>query len=399
MSSVVVPPTDAGHERRGEPHGDGLRRLDPGGGGSGDLTAVAAAPRRRFRRRLRTLCLGAAVLAAAVAAPLAWLWVDWRHERAADRYISDEPARRRVGPAWVAAALGPRAYWLDRDVGFRFAAAHESPAWGALGTFSWATRVWIGTDGDAAGDAPVDEWPTDGDLRGLARLTRVQDLTLVGLRATDATLDDLRRMPHLRAVRLADLPRVTDAGLSALADAAELEAVDLERLPVGNAAIAALWVADKPRLSAVYLRDLHVGDAGVRTVTRAAALRELWLDHLPITDAALDGLGSAAHLTHLTVRAPGVTGSSLDRLAGLDELATADFRGCDLTDAGLRRLPPLRSLLSFSLSGTGVTADGVRAVLGRCPAVREVLLDGTRVDEAAAAPLRRAFPAVRLTIW
>ena len=395
MSRVAVPPAIDGHDQR--------RGAVPSVGGE-PFPASSSVPAKvknvgRRRRRFVKVIAAAVTLAVITLAPPAWLWADWHHERAADRYLADEPVRRRVGPAWAATLLGHRAYWLDRDVGLRFAAPHGSPAWDALGTFRWATQVWVGTGGDAADDAPADDWPTDGDLRGLCRLTRLRDVALVGLRTSDATLDCLRQLPELRSVRLADLPKVTDAGLAALADSAGLESLDLERLPVGNAGLAAVWAGDKPQLSVVYLDDLRVGDAGVRAVTRAPALRDLTLDHLPITDAALGGIGSAAHLTHLRIRAAGVTGAGFDQLAGLDELATADFRGCDLTDAGLRAVPPLRSLASVSLSGGGVTADGVRVLLGRCPAVRDVLLDGTAVDEAAAASLRRKYPAVRFTVW
>jgi hypothetical protein len=295
-------------------------------------------------------------------------------------------------------------------------------------------------------DGPEVPVLTNEDLAVLVRLEhlRVLDLGRAGLRGaspqgvggsrwdlhlTDEGLAHLARIPSLRELRLPAGPRITDAGLAALAcglpslrvlsvpwwgawgnrnDATlaslakfraleELdltgsagsrdaewaeriaEVVTLRRLSLDHCRLVrGGWLAPLARLPALGELSLAgVEDADLAPLAASPALRTLRISRSPaLTDAGLEPVGSLGGLTSLELDGCGGV-ASLAPLAPLHRLERLVLRGgTALTDEGLAAVAGLKALTSLDLSGCrSVTDAGVAHLVG-LPRLAELDLGG-----------------------
>lgn len=231
---------------------------------------------------------------------------------------------------------------------------------------------------------------TDAGMACLARLPMLEDLNLSGPkgRITDRGLDVLRRLPRLTRLQMCWQPKISDAGVSALAHCEALQSVDLMGTNTGDGAIAALAGRQA-------LRRLRTGrqvtDAGLALLARIPAFAvwsggdaDVGLMHFeggptsllvdgPFTDAglaelaALQGIDSLNLFWHCTA----FTGQGLAALAALPHLT---FLGCDgkrCGDAAMREIAGLPALRMLMAQGTVATDDGF-AALSRSPTIEYI---------------------------
>lgn len=203
--------------------------------------------------------------------------------------------------------------------------------------------------------------------RKIARLTRLEELDLSGTGMTDAHLDLLKPLQHLRSIIL-DW-RVTDVGFSLLARFPELEAIQLHSGQVTAAGLSHLRT----------LRGLH----------------RVRLDHSHIGNEGAAELGRHRRLRVLRLVGAGLTDAGLASLSKLISLRTLDLAGNRITDQGLQSLTGLRSLRGIDLRGTRITPDAARW-LRQLPRLEHVIVYGTKFGRAGQQALRRALPKCRV---
>lgn len=158
------------------------------------------------------------------------------------------------------------------------------------------------------------------------------DLALFRPRFTDAVLVNLRQLPRLESLNLAD----TDAGLESLRGLRELRELRL--------------------------RDMQVTDAGLRHLQGLTNLTSLDLSHTQVTDDGLQYLKALGELRELHLRKAPVMDAGLEHLRGLANLRLLDLSDTQVTDAGLAHLRGLHDLRMLDLRRTAVTREGVTAL-------------------------------------
>jgi hypothetical protein len=278
---------------------------------------------------------------------------------------------------------------------------------------------------------------TDDGVRHLARLSRLQELTLGGPRSaiTDRGLEVLRHLPTLRTFQMCWAPRISDAGVANLRFCGELEDVNLLGTPTGDGVIAAL--AGKRKLRRLKTGRL-VSDGGLPLLHQLPVFKT-WNDgemkyslmsadaepnHLlldgPITNkglgaiAGLDGVFGLSFFWHVSE----LTSAALEALARLPNLG---FLGCEgqlCDDEAMRHISAIPRLRMLMAQGTVASDDGFAALSGsrtiesicgrECPnlggrgfaalaampALRGLAVSCKNVDDASLATLPR-FPALR----
>jgi hypothetical protein len=144
----------------------------------------------------------------------------------------------------------------------------------------------------------------------------VENVWLQGAEVTDATLQHLDAMSHLKRLNL-DAPNVTDSGLEHVQGLRELKGLVLDRT--------------------------NVTDLGVERIAGLKQLEILGLRGTRFTDAALEKLG------------------------GLSNLQSMLLQDANVTDAGLEHLQRMKQLKYVYLFGTQVTASGVKKLQRALP--------------------------------
>jgi uncharacterized protein (TIGR02996 family) len=265
-----------------------------------------------------------------------------------------------------------------------------------------AHRKWLGRlQCDDCSDKELQPVLSGDALDGLPELWIHSD------RATDKSLKDLGRRPHLQRLQLCDC-RVGDAGLEQVATLKRLQSLclfDCQR--VTNAALEALSALDG-------LRSLQLGDCrrltdrGLKILASLGQLRELLLSHSDqftdkamkhlaglqhlqkfnlswndrISDAGLEILAGLGALQDLELASTGITDAGMGHLAGLTNLRRLDLGNTRMTDAGVAALANLKCLEELSLSDTKVTDAGLQHLAG-LPRLRALDLFRTRLTGAA----------------
>jgi hypothetical protein len=143
-----------------------------------------------------------------------------------------------------------------------------------------------------------------------------------------ATLEQLRRFQHLRAVDI-DWQLATRVPQSALA-----------------------LLPEVPHVRRLNLAYFPIDDAGLK---RLRELRVLDLRYSRITDDGLPYLGGLTGLQELTLSKTRVTSAGLASLKDMADLRLLDLHGTAVGDAGLRWLPPAKRLRWVDVSDTGVS--------------------------------------------
>jgi hypothetical protein len=199
---------------------------------------------------------------------------------------------------------------------------------------------------------------TDAGLAALANCAQLRHLDLNGTGTSDAGLLRLKKLAHLSTLRLGKT-RVTDAGLEHLGA--------LTRL-------TELCLSDDPA----------VGGSGLKHLGGLKGLTFLNLNGSGVTDPGLAGLAGLTKLTRLYLRGTGLTAPALAHLKDMTELRWLELIDQPVGDAGLERLAGLAALEHLDVRGkTNVTAAGVEAFAGARAGCR-VVWNGGVVGPPAA---------------
>ena len=284
------------------------------------------------------------------------------------------------------------------------------------------TRLLIGGSGQL----------TDKGVSHVARLTRLEELELGGPRSaiTDRGLQILRHLPALRRFSIGWAPRISDAGIAALAACDQLEKVNLMGTPTGDGAISAL--TGKRHLRHVATGTL-VTDAGMALFHQFPAFKA-WqggeieyglmsfaveptnlLADGPFTDKGLAALAGLQGLCGLNLfwHTTGFTSAGLGALEALPNLRLLGCDGKRCDDDAMRQIARISSLRMLMAQGTIASDDGFEALsqsktieylwfrespgltgrgfvaLAAMPALRGLAASCKHVDDASLAALPR----------
>lgn len=254
-------------------------------------------------------------------------------------------------------------------------------------------------------------WFDDRALLEIARLAKVETLTLTRVRATATGIAALAAMPALRDLTL-DRGQFGEDALEPLAGSRlvtlklsenvrigpRLPAIvsriaTLRRLDVSSTAIGGnlaplagmprldtfdasytLLTRDDlavlgavPALTQVTVNDvLGVDDAGMRALAASKTLRSVALSRTMVTDAGLAALLAVPTIRTVYAADNAVTDAAVAKAAG-SRIANLDLSNSDIGDAGLAALAELPDLGSVSLRNTAITDAGIAAAKAKRP--------------------------------
>jgi hypothetical protein len=233
-----------------------------------------------------------------------------------------------------------------------------------------------------------------------AVLARVSASDAAGIDAhgqmTDAMLEDVSRIGHMRSLRLGGSRSVTDAGIGRLARLSGLRHLDLSGTGVTDRGLEVLRML--PELETVSLAWTQVTDAGVAHLAGCELLSEVSLQGTSCGDGALRALAGKARLCQLRTGSA-VTDAGLALLHEFPIFKTwhggepkMDLLSYDaspnylllrgsFTDRGMTQLEGLGGLFAVNLDASelGITAAGLGPLVG-LPNLGWLAFDAT--DEA-----------------
>jgi Leucine-rich repeat (LRR) protein len=228
---------------------------------------------------------------------------------------------------------------------------------------------------------------TDEDLQALRGWIELREVTIRGVRVTDAGLAHVSQLTSLCILSLAS-PHLTDRGVALLADLRGLESLDLDGSQITAEGLKRL--TSLPRLRWLSLNDTNLVDDDLAVVPLfAAGLKSLSLCRTAIGDGGMCHLTSVAHL-HISRTKVTRRGIELFGDRGLNWL---DISGCDFCDADLEILAALPFIKGLYLDDLPISDAGV-ATLAKISGLTTLSLENTAITDAAI-PYFEAMPALR----
>jgi Leucine-rich repeat (LRR) protein len=231
-----------------------------------------------------------------------------------------------LGPAGMKSlAALPRLTKLDVGYAKLKRAAYAGIA--AMSQLRWFDIAGDGKFGDADIDALLglhrletvklrETGLTDAGISRLAAVPSIVDIEFPAS-VTDAGLTAIASLPHLIAVRLPS--KTTDEGLRALAAAARLEKVSLVLAKITDASLAALSSCRGLRVLDLS-RCSKVTDEGVRSLAACSELEELSLSGTKVTGRALAALAGLPKLRTLHIQHQKLTDNDVPALTAIASL-------------------------------------------------------------------------------
>lgn len=223
-------------------------------------------------------------------------------------------------------------------------------------------------------------------------------LDLSKTQVTDKGMADLARSRGLRALRLANNPKVTDVGLMKLTGLANLRSLDLSGTGVS--------LAGDPNLSAwrgltrLDLSRTPVDDGGVKALAKLTSLEELDLSGTSVTGTGLAALASLPKLRVLRLTDAPVTDAGAAGIGTLKQLRVLHVNNpvpesksakpagkVRLSDSGLKALGGCAALRELNLARTAVKGEGFEG-FAKHAHLRDVDLDGSAATGLAFVHLR-----------
>lgn len=262
----------------------------------------------------------------------------------------------------------------------------------------------LGPDGDAGmpvardGEfvplpgAPPDPFRiSDATLAGIARMPRLERLTLDCGSLPAQSLRHLRRLTSLRLLQLS--PPISPEQIEHIAAIGSLGTLSLHAAPGGSTSLELLRLLTD-------LRSLTVRADGRADdwLLKLGRLDQLW--HLAVTGSELSERGAAVvgsmrSLSHLQLSDGSLSGDGLRRLLRSSSLVSAQLVRMGLTDDDFMDLEPAEQLRRLDLSGNGLS-DRFLEVFNVGPALRRILLLETGVTPEAAAVFSEGHPSVSI---
>jgi len=175
---------------------------------------------------------------------------------------------------------------------------------------------------------------TDAGLAGLAESKTLESLLMQDFVITNDSGPHLAKLSKLSSLEVFRCQGIGTDGVLALAGL-PLTRLTLRDLPdVGDPALAVL--AKLPRLKRLYLHELaSVGDEGLRQLAEAKDLEVLDIWSLPkMTDASVAVIAALPNLKDLSIRETGVTEASVEKIAAMPKLQSLTFKNNGPLSAG-----------------------------------------------------------------
>jgi hypothetical protein len=235
----------------------------------------------------------------------------------------------------------------------------------------------------------------DPDLGDVGAVTTLKELTVRAVDdrglVTDAGVAHLARLTRLERLTLAGQP-VTDGGLAHLTELAALKTADFRGTKVSGTGLAEMN-------NSAWLQTVHLGsakDAGVAALAHFPHLTHVDLgDGRNVTDKGLQHLGGLAHLETLIAHNSRLSDDGLKSLTGLKRLRGLGADGTKLTDAGLVHLRAFPQIVSLGVGATAVTDEGLKA-LPEVKTLQWLNLRRTKVTADGVKALHAALPGCRI---
>ncbi len=250
---------------------------------------------------------------------------------------------------------------------------------------------------------------TDEALSEVAKLTNLEQLTMIYCNFSEFGIADISELPKLKMLDIrgnmqvgnggmtyvASLPAlksfkymcstVDDFGMEALSEANGLESLEIHEFGIsdqsgeyirklenltslimaqctafGSSGLSALKGLPLTRLT---LRGLaSVDDPGMETFRELPTLRRLYLQDMPsITDTGLMNLVYLKNLDTLDIQGVAITDKTIETIAKLENLKTLAIKSTNITDASIDLLLQLPRVENLTVYGNGaITPAGVQ---------------------------------------
>jgi Leucine-rich repeat (LRR) protein len=247
-------------------------------------------------------------------------------------------------------------------------------------------------------DTPV----SDAGVMTLKNLPNLQALQLSRTRITGAALERLASLTSLRELQL-EGTAVRDRDLKHLRGLPEINLLNLARTEITGAVDPAAkgpslnYVWELKELTTLDLSGLHLRPNALKLPQRVEVpVRILRLTGAKVNDDALKNLSGMTSLRELSLGSTTVTDEGMKHLTWMAALEHLDLADTVVGDRGLKVLGGLTSLKSLNLAGTVVSDDGL-VHLRTLKELQALDLSGSKVTATGVANLRQELPGCKIT--
>ena len=218
----------------------------------------------------------------------------------------------------------------------------------------------------------------DEDLEFIAKLPELESMDLFADNddeqksvITDRSAEFFRRAKTIRWLSIFGGEKLTDDFVNIISqDLPRLESLDLTLSGELTDISLEMLASRCTRLKKLRLGSKRFTDRGMRHLTAASQLEQLWLSAGSLTEACADSIQQLKSLRYLEL-----------------PLATID-------DRALRQLASLPKLEILALRGPALT-DEQFALLGNHPALESAFLNGSKLSEAKVIEVVKSIPKLR----
>lgn len=187
----------------------------------------------------------------------------------------------------------------------------------------------------------------------------------------------------------ANRTQIKDDDLKLLAPLVHLTDLSLEKTKISDAGLKHL--ADLPVLEWLNLYQTNVGDAGLKHVARFKNLQLLPIGETKVTDKGLVALRDMPQLTYLGLKANKVTDAGMVHLRGLTNLDGLHLGETGITDKGLESIAKAKKLERLWLNETAITDRSI-PLLVTFSKLEELHIVNSKITPAGLKRLKRALP-------
>lgn len=156
------------------------------------------------------------------------------------------------------------------------------------------------------------------------------------------------------------------------------------------------YIGECTQLYSLDLTSTYVTDDGLHHINRLIQLKELGLRNLAVTGVGLKELRALKNLCSLDLSHTVIDDDALEQLQAFPQLRVLWIGRTLVTDAGMKKLLSLNNLQFLDLNHTAITDASINDLCS-IKSLRGINLDYTLVTEKGVAPLRKAFPKLRIT--
>ncbi len=205
---------------------------------------------------------------------------------------------------------------------------------------------------------------------------------------TESALAPLNGLPHLRYLRLSQVP---DAAWAQFPCLRHLQSLRYTASPITPVAADQMGALNS-------LRELHLfgecSDETLQAIGGMTSLERLTIEGCNLNNDQLRLLKRLTNLRRLMVAGKSISDQGLDGLTGMQRLEVLKLAGCHITDDGVAQLVCLPQLRR--LSGDLILTDRGLEHLKAMPRLRSVFFITDRTSEAGITALKRACPMLHV---